>query len=138
MTRALKPCPFCGGEASQDKWGDDRDYFGCRSCDFWINGAENWNRRPSEGSAEPVLWVHPDALNSAALGVTCSPVKLGPSQIPLFTAPPADDARRLLERALSAMQMAVHFYESREGRPPDQTCHYEIRDIKEFLARSGK
>ena len=79
-----------------------------------------------EGSAEPVLWVHPDALNSAALGVTCSPKKLGPRQMPLYLGPPADESRALLERVFKER--------SETGYVSLRLCN----EIEEFLARSGK
>lgn len=47
MSEELKPCPFCGGEAAHDKWDEDRDYAGCRKCDFWAH-ARIWNNRTQD------------------------------------------------------------------------------------------
>lgn len=45
---------------------------------------------------EPVAWVHPMMLERGALGIECSPIQLGPQQIPLYAAPqpePVSDPR---------------------------------------------
>jgi len=47
VSEELKPCPFCGGEAAHDKWDEDRDYAGCRKCDFWAH-ARIWNNRTQD------------------------------------------------------------------------------------------
>jgi hypothetical protein len=42
---AIKPCPFCGGEATRDRSYEVGPYFGCMECEVWQLGAEKWNRR---------------------------------------------------------------------------------------------
>ena len=41
--------------------------------------------------------------------------------------------RALLSRALHSMEEVVHWAESGEGRPPQQTCLLEILDIRAAL-----
>lgn len=61
---ALLPCPFCGGEARRDTWDKERDYAGCRSCDFWINAAA-WNRRITAALAGRDEKINADLLRLA-------------------------------------------------------------------------
>lgn len=55
----LLPCPFCGGEAEYEIYGDENEYdqVKCKQCGFWfdapnydVSSREIWNRRvPSAG-----------------------------------------------------------------------------------------
>jgi hypothetical protein len=65
MTEDLKPCPFCNGEASIERYGDRRqstiyacDVCGCRleTGEEWNHGAA-WNRRPASPGREEVARV---------------------------------------------------------------------------------
>ena len=56
MTSELKPCPFCGGEATRDHWV--QKYMECKSCGtygpdcIWPDSAENaWNTRAAPAPA---------------------------------------------------------------------------------------
>lgn len=42
--------------------------------------------------------------------------------------------RQLAERCLSAMRCAVHYGETGEGRPPQQTCLFEIQELEAMLS----
>lgn len=66
----LKPCPFCGGEATMQS-GQYAHYVGCENCDAWthISGtsekaAAAWNRRDDgwarveDGLPEPNTMVY--------------------------------------------------------------------------------
>lgn len=45
----------------------------------------------------------------------------------------ATTQHQLLVQALDAMQQAVHFRETGQGRPPEQTCLLEIEAITQHL-----
>jgi hypothetical protein len=46
--------------------------------------------------------------------------------------------RELAERCLSSMRAAVTFGETRRGRPPAQTCMYEIEELEAILRGPAK
>ena len=52
----LKPCPFCGGDASFVACGEGEAYVKCTECGVetkvkpsYLNAVEAWNRRASDG-----------------------------------------------------------------------------------------
>lgn len=47
---------------------------------------------------------------------------------------PAEVPRELLQRCLTAMKHAVTFGETGKGRPPSQTCMFEIEELEAYLA----
>lgn len=71
----LKPCPFCGGEASHNGGGDSvfgRFWWtvGCKTCDFWLSDKEVWSQT-DHGMLDPAyppkhcfaLWNKRAAVN---------------------------------------------------------------------------
>lgn len=56
MSEPLNPCPFCGGEADFERYGDSRQSTQvlCSGCGCLLEGPEEfghggqWNRRPME------------------------------------------------------------------------------------------
>lgn len=63
--RDLKPCPFCGGEATHIVWGDpDYHWAGCEACDLGMDyfrnendALEAWNRRAARRAAPEVIRI---------------------------------------------------------------------------------
>ena len=71
----LKPCPFCGGEASHNGGGGSvlgRFWWtvGCKTCDFWLSDKEVWSQT-DHGMLDPAyppkhcfaLWNKRAAVN---------------------------------------------------------------------------
>ena len=57
MSEQLKPCPFCGGEASHNGGGGSsygRFWWivGCKTCDIWVSDPEIWDKK-NPGMLDP-------------------------------------------------------------------------------------
>jgi len=49
-----------------------------------------------------------------------------------------DALRAALQKSLTAMEEAVHFYKTGDGRPPSQTFLFEIEEARAALAQKGE
>lgn len=148
MTQALKPCK-CGSEFVEVQVNDIGNcYVVCRwckarsdeaNCETKRGAIERWNRRATEGSAEPVAQVRRSAVwNMPTLELLPNAnTKPIPDGTKLFTAPPADESRRLMSRTESLFAGI-----KRAGWITNVAYLNEINmlvsDIKDHLARSGK
>lgn len=93
-----------------------------------------WNRRASHAAppADPV----PEGFHDCRFETS---VPLG---VVVATAPPPDAPARavpevwigLAERCLRAMRDAIHYGETGQGRPPQQTCRFEAEELASMLA----
>lgn len=109
-TLNLLPCPFCGGKCDPEGWegtGIAGEYLRgpeCEQCGATADTVEGWNHRASQ-----------------------------PTEAGAPTAA-AEVPRELLQRCLTSMKHAVTFGETGKGRPPSQTCMFEIEELEAYLA----
>jgi len=107
---ALKPCPFCGGEAEIERVGNMRQsqIYSCTNCGCFletgeIGGVNKWNTRADaapDTSAEPVAWIigeNPNAWATLRRDLLSS-VKPGTKVTPLYTHPaPSPDHEPMVQ-----------------------------------------
>jgi len=95
------------------------------------NSSENPQRRVED--RKPL-----EVIDWGAPGAPAMPLSPAAST-PVAPADPADSSkvtvpRALLARCVSSMKAAVTFGETGRGRPPAQTCMFEIEDLQAALA----
>lgn len=100
QTEALKPCPFCGGEAYFDHDDNGWNWIECGSCGDSTNAKvsamddckplllEQWNRRKAQPEQEPVAAAKKDEVFAASIefigtltGMTPPPIEVAPPEV---------------------------------------------------------
>lgn len=105
QSEELKPCPFCGGPASIEQYGDrsQSTIYNCDNCSCSLETGEEfnhgaqWNCRAEAAlsAAEPVAWQWEDTSNGQGYDTKFSEYPPAPSHYisgeitPLYSAPPA-------------------------------------------------
>lgn len=114
----LRPCPFCGGDASIHEFADVPDCGGCHAlgpvADTVDDAIAAWNRRSSDEKAEVVAWtwtvVRPGYMDRAWSWGKDRPH--GYDATPLYASPPAVAAGEVTEEMLkSALAASASQYE---------------------------